>query len=163
MKREYYFAYGSNMNKEQMACRCPDAIMVSKGMLPFYRFAIDSAGVATVIESSFDFVEGVIWLISENDIRNLDRYEGVAQNCYRKEYLTTVKKDKEGTFIEALVYISCRPEWNRPTGTASSYMSGILESAYRLDFRPDYMKTLMKYAETNVIRIKRKARPSSHS
>ena len=154
MAREYYFAYGSNMDEEQMRYRCPNAIKVSEGLLPVYRFAIDQAGVATVIWDPSSFVEGIVWSVTPNDIRNLDRYEGVAENWYRKDYLSVVKRNRYGTFIEALVYISCRPEWDKPSGTGSRYMRDILHTAAHHHFREDYMQILMKYAEIDNIPAK---------
>lgn len=163
MKREYYFAYGSNMDEEQMAVRCPEARFVAPGFLPIYRFAIDRAGVATVIRDPASFVQGIVWSVTRNDIRNLDLYEGIDLNCYRKETLSVVLPNKEGgVFIEPLVYVSCRPEWDKPTGTGSEYMRRILASAAHYDFRPDYMHVLIKYAETNIIRVKRKASTSRY-
>ena len=37
MKESYYFAYGSNMNLDQMAYRCPAASVVEKVKLEGYR------------------------------------------------------------------------------------------------------------------------------
>ena len=162
MNMTYYFAYGSNMDEEQMDYRCPDALKVCTGILHNYRFAIDSAGVATVISDPGSRVEGLVWLVSDRDIKNLDKYEGVSQNCYRKDHQTVVMKDKEKKPIEVLVYISCRPEWNLLSGTGSSYMKRILEVASHLGFREDYMRTLHKYAEGNPIRIIRKTTNSAH-
>ena len=157
MEKEYYFAYGSNMDEKQMAYRCPDAVKVSKGYLYAYRFAIDQAGVATVIPDPRNYVEGIVWSVSKNDIRNLDLYEGVAVNCYRKDYPTVVLNDKAGTSIEPLVYISCRPEWSRPSGTGSPYMRNILKAAARHHFRQDYMQLLAMYAETNTMKPQSRA------
>ena len=129
-----------------------DAQVTSKSVrpfLPFYRFAIDQAGVATVIQDIRSYVQGILWSVTQNDIKNLDRYEGVAQNCYRKEYNDVIKKDRCGTVIEALVYVSCRPEWDKPSGTGSEYMRRILRSAYHHGFREEYVKTLTEFDETD--------------
>lgn len=39
MKEIYYFAYGSNMNLDQMEYRCPDAEVVENVRLEGYRLA----------------------------------------------------------------------------------------------------------------------------
>ena len=72
-----YFAYGSNMDVEQMAHRCPDAKKISVATLVGYRFAINDHGVATVIPTPDVNTEGVLWSISPTDKVSLDRYEGV--------------------------------------------------------------------------------------
>ena len=48
-------------------------------------------------------MEGLIYVLTEQDIKALDRYEGVAGGYYRKETMT-VKAD--GAEYDVLVYIS---------------------------------------------------------
>ena len=45
----FYFAYGSNMNQEQMKNRCLKSRPLGKVSLLGYRFIINSKGVATRI------------------------------------------------------------------------------------------------------------------
>ena len=53
MKDRYYFAYGSNMNLEQMKYRCPAAEVVENVRLENYRLAFRGRapgnGVSTVL------------------------------------------------------------------------------------------------------------------
>lgn len=44
-----YFAYGSNMDRQQMRGRCPGAVLLGTARLPGYRFIINRAGVASVV------------------------------------------------------------------------------------------------------------------
>ena len=44
MKESYYFAYGSNMNLDQMAYRCPAASVVEKVKLEGYRLTFCGRG-----------------------------------------------------------------------------------------------------------------------
>ena len=44
MSRKEYFAYGSNLNFEQMAYRCPEATVVGTAKLNGYELAFDTAG-----------------------------------------------------------------------------------------------------------------------
>ena len=74
----YYLAYGSNLNKAQMAHRCPDAICRGKTNVPGFALVF-RRGVLTVEprEGSLqDYVPMGVWEISEQDEKNLDRYEG---------------------------------------------------------------------------------------
>ena len=75
-----YFAYGSNMNRNQMTFRCPDAEVAGTVQLSGYRLAFrengGGTGVATVLPEPDSFVDGVLWRISERDERRLDHYEG---------------------------------------------------------------------------------------
>ena len=101
-----YFAYGSNMDENQMAQRCPDSVLVGKAVLKDYAFCLDSEGVATIIPRRGSAVEGLVWNISPADEHRLDIREGVASGCYRKDSITV---SMAGTPVNALVYISCRP------------------------------------------------------
>ncbi len=92
-----YFAYGSNMDAEQMRMRCPGAEILSTAVLPDYKFTLDSEGCATVIPCEGKEVRGVIWKISRANEKALDWYEGVSKGCYSKEILNV---RPEGYFTE---------------------------------------------------------------
>lgn len=49
MKESYYFAYGSNMNLDQMAYRCPAASVVEKVKLEGYRLTFCGRGKDAVL------------------------------------------------------------------------------------------------------------------
>ena len=69
MKDRYYFAYGSNMNLEQMKYRCPAAEVVENVRLENYRLAFRGRapgnGVATVLPEKGSYVEGV-WIFMKD-------------------------------------------------------------------------------------------------
>lgn len=68
-----YFAYGSNMNVEQMSIRCPGAEIVGTAVLLAHRLVFKA--VADVVPTGKQ-VDGVVWSIGIKDLRALDRYEG---------------------------------------------------------------------------------------
>lgn len=88
MKDRYYFAYGGNMNLEQMKYRCPAAEVVENVRLENYRLAFRGRapgnGVATVLPEKGSYVEGVLWKITEACEKSLDFYEGFP-SFYGKE------------------------------------------------------------------------------
>lgn len=84
---QFYFAYGSNLHLVQMASRCPDSKFVGKSVLPGYRWQINQRGVANVVQSPDNSVEGLLYQISASDTISLDHSEGVAQRCYEKVQL----------------------------------------------------------------------------
>ena len=100
-----YYAYGSNMDEKQMKESCKDSILISKGKLKNYRFVLDSKGYASIEENKRSSVEGLLWLITEDDEKRLDYYEGVSSNCYRKEKINV---ENNGLIVSALTYISNR-------------------------------------------------------
>lgn len=48
MEETLYFAYGSNINLEQMEHRCPDALLVGPVTLQNYELQFRGSGFATV-------------------------------------------------------------------------------------------------------------------
>lgn len=73
-----YGAYGSNLNFEQMAHRCPTARFLGVGKMVGYmlEFRGKAFGVANVVPYEGGSVPVGIWLIESEDEASLDRYEG---------------------------------------------------------------------------------------
>ena len=106
-----YFAYGSNINQEQMAFRCSDASPAALAYVQNFKFIINEIGVATIIPASDSVVRGVLWQISKSDEDQLDIYEGVSSNLYTKESSNVSVGDEN---IDALVYIATNSEFGKP-------------------------------------------------
>lgn len=146
-----YFAYGSNMDVEQMRDRCPSAKFLNTAVLLDYKFALDSEGCATVTPCEGKEVFGVIWNISAEDEKALDRYEGVSVGCYNKE---TLKVRPEGYFTKfpMLIYVSRRGKNNGER--RNGYMEKIVEAAKKHGFDSSYLGMLkdiwMGYANEDV-------------
>ena len=122
-----YFAYGSNMNLNQMALRCPDAEVVDTVCLEGYRLAFcmngGGRGVATILPEPHSFVEGVLWRISEQDEKSLDRYEGFPK-LYGKE--AVIVSGKSGISHEVMAYTMNSPYRDTPALPSQTYLEGIL-------------------------------------
>ena len=97
-----YFAYGSNLDPDQMDWRCPDAIALGAARLEDWAWRIGGRGYATVSPAQGHQVWGVIWNVSDTDLISLDRYEGVAGGLYRREFVTVMVDDSP---VETLIYI----------------------------------------------------------
>jgi gamma-glutamylcyclotransferase len=104
----YYFAYGSNMNWQQMQRRCPSSRFVHVARLPDYRFGITrhsrlrNCGTANIYPVSGDEVWGIIYEVSDADLTVLDSFE----DGYRREILS-FHPVKDGTQpLDALVYMA---------------------------------------------------------
>ncbi len=96
----YYFAYGSNLHREQMQERCPGSEPVAKAKLEGYRLCFNR--VADIVEDEGSMVWGAIYTVSQGDIKNLDRYEGYP-NFYDK--LDVDVADDQGTQYTSNRYI----------------------------------------------------------
>ena len=83
-----YFAYGSNLNINQMSRRCPAAEPLTGFELPGWRLVF--RGVADIVEDEGAVVQGGVWRITAECKRALDRYEGYRPNdagMYSKVYV----------------------------------------------------------------------------
>ncbi len=100
---QYYFGYGSNLSKEQMAIRCPESKYYASGTLSGYSWLINERGYASIKPSESDFVLGEIFTLSQQDVDYLDIYESVEEGMYLKTNLSV--QTSKGT-IDCLVYIA---------------------------------------------------------
>ncbi len=99
-----YAAYGSNLNLEQMAWRCPYATVIGTAELPDHQLLFRGSrcgAVATVESKKGESVPVLLWEITPRDEAALDRYEGWP-SFYRKE---TLAVRYGGKLVEAMVYI----------------------------------------------------------
>lgn len=128
MEERLYFAYGSNMSLEQMDYRCPDASVVENVRVDNYRLAFCSMnprrGVATILPEEGSQVEGVLWRITPECEKSLDRYEGYP-HLYGKE--TICVKNAEGQEKNVMVYTMNAPYKEHPARPSDFYLKGILE------------------------------------
>lgn len=83
---KYYLAYGSNLNKEQMAHRCPGAEPIGAALIHDYELVF-RRGYLTIEPKEGSSVPVGIWRISDDNEKALDRYEGFPK-FYRKEYFS---------------------------------------------------------------------------
>ena len=101
-----YFAYGSNINLDQMAQRCPDAQVVGPVTLENYELLfhgnLRGAGVATIAPREGSTVHGLLWNITPECERSLDYYEGYP-HLYGKEPVTVHGHDGQEHTVMAYV------------------------------------------------------------
>jgi hypothetical protein len=79
-----YFAYGSNMNVEAMARRCPRSKALGLARLERHRLAVMREGWLTAVRNPSSAVHGVLWDLALSDIAALDRHESLSQGLYVK-------------------------------------------------------------------------------
>ena len=132
MKRRLYIAYGSNMNLEQMARRCPTAVVVGHAMLENWKLVFN--GVASVERSKGDRVPVVVWDIKPDDEAALDLYEGWPR-LYRKE---TRRIRLNGKLANAMIYIMNNVKGYLPPNTG--YYNVILEGYKSAGFDTEILR-----------------------
>lgn len=127
MEERYYFAYGSNMNLDQMDYRCPNAEVVENVRLDGYRLAFcgrPAGGVATILPEKGCHVNGVLWKITNLCEKSLDHYEGYP-HLYGKEMIEV--ENGRGQCQSAAVYVMNAPYKDCPARPSELYLKGILE------------------------------------
>ena len=124
----YYFAYASNLNRKQMLERCPDSKPKFMVTLPNYNLIFAGwsrkwrGGVATIRRFGGEKVLGGIYDVSEQCLRQLDRYE----EGYDRLKVTVFTEVDEP--IEAITYIkSGQLEETQPS---KEYLA-IIQQGYR--------------------------------
>lgn len=109
-KKQYYLAYGSNLNMEQMRYRCPGAVPLGTAEIKNYRllFKGSQSGFYLTIEKADGCRVPVgVWAVTKADEARLDRYEGYPAFYYKTEVDITYKGliSKKKRKVRAFVYI----------------------------------------------------------
>lgn len=90
----FYLAYGSNLCKERMAARCPDAVPVGTTKIQGYRLLFKKSGsgfYATIEQDANRFVPAAVYRISEYDEALLNRYEGYPKYYYKRRFQLPIR------------------------------------------------------------------------
>ena len=126
-----YFAYGSNINVEQMEYRCPDACIVGPVALENYELLFRRGGFATITPCEGGKVHGLLWSLTPECERSLDMYEGYPR-FYDKRTVTV--RDGLGRELSVMAYIMDE-RFREPMMPSTAYYNGILEG-YRQNGLP---------------------------
>lgn len=139
-KRRLYVAYGSNLNLQQMARRCPTAKVVGIAMLRNWQLYFH--GAATIERCKGAKVPVVIWALQTKDEAALDIYEGWPR-MYRKENVRITLRGKQ---VRAMVYIMNGGTKHPPS---IMYYNTILEGYKSAGFDVGILAEAAKRAKTN--------------
>lgn len=136
--RRCYFAFGSNLSKEQMTARCPESEYLYPGKLDNHIWFINERGYANIKPSEGDFVLGEIFSLSEKDIELLDVYECVAEGMYHHEVHSI--QISEG-YWDCLVYVDLNQILGRPQFEYIKRINqGIKSSELPMDYVNKYIR-----------------------
>lgn len=135
-----YFSYGSNMDVEAMAGRCPRSKPLGLARLMRHRLAIMREGWLTALRDAHASVEGVLWDIALADMRALDRYEGLDEGLYVKTAQPVVAP---GGAKRALIYFGTN---SGPGVARADYIAGVLAAARRWNLSGAAIASLERFA-----------------
>ncbi len=146
---QYYFAYGSNMNQEAMAARCPEAKALGTGFLPGWRLVFRGRGSGnylTIEEDGEHSVPVVVWAVSPEDERALDLYEDYPRFYFKKTLSLSCRELATGQErqIFGFAYIM---EEGFPAGQPTEpYMAACLEGYRTFDLDPEELYAARRYS-----------------
>lgn len=126
-----YFAYGVNLNREQMRKCCPGAKPKFTAVLPNYKLIFSGwsrtwhGGTVSIKPYRGERVAGAVYDITEKDIQKLDRYEGCPSISERISVLL-IKEDGEA--VKAFTY--AKRNQSDESKPAPEYMA-IIRKGYR--------------------------------
>lgn len=136
MEEILYFAYGSNINLEQMEHRCPDAQLVGPVTLQNYELQFRGSGFATVSPKKGSVVHGLLWKLTPKSEQALDRYEGYPRH-YTKEQVSVRTTDDAA--VSVMAYIMAEPVSRQPA-LPSPYYYRVIQEGFEANSLP--MKSL---------------------
>lgn len=127
----YYFAYGSNLSKKQMAERCPGSKTKFSAVLPNYKLIFTGwsrqwkGGTASIKPFKGEKVKGAVYEISDSDLRKLDRFEDYPMT-YNRLNITVWTDD--GDPVETVTYIK---KEQSPETRPSMELLAVIRQGYR--------------------------------
>lgn len=134
-KKQLYIAYGSNINLEQMAFRCPNSKFV--GMSEIKDFEFEFRGVATIVPKKGATVPILIWELDDRDLPTLNRYEGWPR-LYRQEKMSF---EMNGKSYEGMAYLMNRGTISPPS---PQYYDTILQGYRENGLDESYLQTALE-------------------
>lgn len=134
-KKQLYIAYGSNINLEQMAYRCPHSKVVGASEIKDYE--LEFRDVATIVPNKGATVPVLIWELDERDLPTLNKYEGYPR-LYRQEEMTFELNGKE---VKGMVYLMNYGELSPPS---QMYYNIILQGYKENGLYEKYLQTALE-------------------
>jgi len=147
-----YFAYGSNLDWNQMKERCPSAQFVCRALIHDYRLAFTrqsktrGCAVADIVPHKGSCVWGVVYQISDYDIGALDKNEGFQpnrkrdENAYVRENYHVYEEGNIEKPLSVTIYIANKQK--NPPLPDDKYKKLIVEGAKFWHLPGDYVKEL---------------------
>lgn len=134
-KKQLYIAYGSNINLEQMAFRCPHSKVVGTSEIKGYE--LEFRGVATIVPKENASVPVLIWELDDRDLPVLNRYEGWPR-FYRQEKISFEMDGKDCT---GMAYLMNRGTISPPS---KQYYNTILQGYQENELDESYLETALE-------------------
>lgn len=144
------FAYGSNMDWDQMRQRCPSSRFLGIAVLRDHKLAFTrksvkrGCGVADVVPEAGAHVWGVVYEIADIDVRMLDASEGFRpgqgkSSYHRRECMVFLDNEDQRPLTVSAYFADRQPN---PPLTNAAYKNLILTGARHWHLPEEYIREL---------------------
>ena len=139
----FYFAYGSNMNHQQMRTRCPEAKFLFRAVLESHSFVYDGwslmhrGAVANIVPKKNGTVWGGVYETLEAHRDTLDNYEGYPSHYDRKGVSVV---DDSRDLHAVFVYFR---QGEAPGSPSDEYRQTVLRGARDCDLPEEYTEKFL--------------------
>ena len=149
----WYFAYGRNINIDELIRRIERyPLIICRGILPGYdlRFNKDpgpksGTGYANMVPAEGRWVEGLLYLLNEEDMDKLDKFEGVPQHY--KRHKVNVWNIEKMRWVIAETYVAVRTRELKPP---KEYLIEIIKAAEEALLSPEWIEYLNKFLDNAI-------------
>ncbi|HDD40309.1 MAG TPA: gamma-glutamylcyclotransferase [Nitrososphaeria archaeon] len=148
MTEIWYFAYGWSMNKSLMKRCIKNWVDSRRAELKGFRLVFDAystswkGGVANLEEDESSKVYGVAYKIDPEQLKELDKFEGVPQRAMRR----SVELEVEGVGrVKAITHVAINPR-KAPVYPSKEYVSAMLKGARQHNLGEEALKTIRRAA-----------------
>ena len=150
----HYFAYGSNLDPEQMQRRCPGHVVVGLAELREHKltFPLTShdwgGGVASLGVAHSESVWGIVYELTEAHMAALDAYEGYKgagnpHSLYERETVSVhLTRADDGSFPRRIQALSYLAQAANPGPPSRRYLDAILRGAKHHKLPTEYIAKL---------------------
>jgi gamma-glutamylcyclotransferase (GGCT)/AIG2-like uncharacterized protein YtfP len=143
LSADLYFAYGSNLDAEQMRARCPTARGIGRAQLRGHRLAFThfstrwNGGAADVVPDGAASVWGVVYAMGPDDFARLDPFESgydrvrlaVDADGAGVVHVTSYSVREKGRFAPHREYLEKMLRWGARWRLPGDYLAELLARA----------------------------------
>lgn len=141
-----YFAYGSNMKTERLVSRVGEVKILGRAVIEDYQLSFNKlgdngSGKANIYTKNDSSVEGALFDLTEEQIKKLDRHEGV--NAHYIRCTRDIKLD--GKILVAEVYFANQDKLQDNLRPTCEYLQHIIDGAEEHGLDSNYRKFLKSF------------------
>jgi len=145
MNDQWYFAYGSNLARDQKVNRTGPVREERRARLDGYRLAFnkrgtDGTGKANIVPDEGGTVWGVVYRCSPSALNDMDGHEGVSGGHYVRK--TVRVRADGGEELDAVTYVAGSAYIHDSLTPSSEYLKTILRGAREHDLPDEYVRDL---------------------